>query len=288
MKRAQLIGISIALGAGILAFVGMRSAMRPAPATVIHTEQVDAVQVLVARTDIPLGQITNDGNFRWQDWPRVNLNPSFITKAAKPDAMKDFSGAIARTSLVAGEPITEGKLVKPGSGGVLAAILEPGMRAISTKITEQSAVGKLILPNDHVDVILTRRKRGSEGSEEVVSDTLLRDVRVLAIGQQIDTKEGKKNAEGNVATLELKPRQAELLALANSMGDISLSLRSIADLNGSRGPTAGEDLSLFPAKVDPKAKQRTAKLVHVYKGAKRESFDCTRNCNTAGTLSEDD
>lgn len=242
MKRAQLIGLSIALGAGLLAFVGMRSALRPAPAPVIHTEEIDAVQVLVARTDIPLGQITNEGNFRWQNWPRENLSPTFVTRTAKPEGIREFSGAIARSSLTAGEPITDLKLVKAGAGGVLAAILPAGKRAISTKITEQSAVGKLILPNDHVDVILTQRKRGRAGAEEFVSDTLLRDVRVLAIGQTIEARDGKKNAEGNVATLELTPRQAELLALANSMGEISLALRSIADLAGSQGPVADDEM----------------------------------------------
>ena len=108
------------------------------------------------------------------------------------------------------------------------------MRAISTRIKEETGVGRLILPNDHVDVILTQRRRGRDGGEEFVSDTLFRNVRVLAIGQLIEAKEGKKLAEGNTATLELTPRQTELLALANSMGEISLALRSIADM-GSQG-----------------------------------------------------
>jgi pilus assembly protein CpaB len=264
MRRAQLIGLSIALGAGLLAFVGMRSALRPAPVPVIHTEHIDAVQVLVARTDIPLGQITNDGNFRWQDWPRENLNPSFVTRGTRPDGVREFSGSIARSSLTAGEPITEAKLVKPGAGGVLAAILPSGMRAISTKITEQSAVGKLILPNDRVDVILTQRKRGRAGAEEFVSDTILRDVRVLAIGQQIDVKDGKKNAEGNVATLELTSRQSELLALGNTMGEISLALRSVADLVNSQGPTDAEDQG--------KPKERTSGIRVLRYGVKQRAY----------------
>jgi pilus assembly protein CpaB len=147
---------------------------------------------------------------------------------------------------MAGEPITPNKLVKSGQGGVLAAILPAGMRAVSTKIKEETAVGRLILPNDHVDVILIRRLRGKGGQEEYVSDTLFSNVRVLAIGQQIETKEGKKSAEGsaNTATLELTPRQTEMLALANSVGDISLALRSIADLDASgKGPAAGEALN---------------------------------------------
>ena len=130
------------------------------------------------------------------------------------------------------------KLIKAGEGGVLAAILPEGMRAVSTRIKEETAAGRLILPNDRVDVILIRRLRGTDGQEQFISDTLFRNVRVLAIGQKIETKEGKKSTEdaANTATLELSPEQAERLALANSMGDISLSLRSIADndLNGVR------------------------------------------------------
>ena len=99
-----------------------------------------------------------------------------------------------------------------------------------------------MLPNDHVDVILTQRKRGKNGTEEIVSDTLFRNVRVLAIGQQVEAKEGKKNAEGSVATMELTPKQAELLALANTVGEISLALRSVADLNGD-GPASNDDMS---------------------------------------------
>ena len=155
--------------------------------------------------------------------------------------MKLVTDAIARAPLLEGEPITRQKLIKPGQGGVLAAILPSGMRAISTKIKEETAAGHLILPNDRVDVILTRRQRGRSGSDVFVSDTLFRNVRVLAVGQEIDTKEGKKAAEGaaDTATLELTPSQAELLARSNSSGEISLSLRSIADGDPTgKGPTA--------------------------------------------------
>jgi pilus assembly protein CpaB len=243
MKRAQIIGISIALGAGLLAFVGMRGVLKTPPKTVVKTERIDTVQVLVARANIPLGQLATESHFRWQDWPKDGVGSAFITKSNKPNAMKDYTGAISRVPILAGEPITDNKLIKAGTGGVLAAILPPGMRAISTKITEASAVGKLILPNDHVDVILIRRARGRTGGEEHVSDTLFLNVRVLAIGQTIEAKEGKKGSEGNVATLELTPRQAELLALANSMGEISLALRSVADLTGEQGMSTSGDLN---------------------------------------------
>jgi pilus assembly protein CpaB len=207
--------------------------------------KVKSSEVLVARTDIGLGQITTDSLFRWQSWPTETVSPGFVTRSDSPDAVTKLSGSIARAPMLAGEPITPTKLVRAGQGGVLAAILPAGMRAISTKIREETAVGNLILPNDRVDVILIRRVRGKSNQEDFVSDLLFANVRVLAIGQQIESKEGKKTADGaaTTATLELTAHQAELLALANSMGEISLTLRSIADLDVDAGPTAGVDPS---------------------------------------------
>jgi len=244
MRRAQLIGITIAGGAGLLAFFLMRSIVSTPSEPTRISEPVDATEVLVARKNIGLGEVTKESDFRWQSWPADAVTPSYITNRDGGAGMRAATGAIARSPILAGEPVTRNKLIKAGDGGVLAAILPSGMRAISTRIKEETAAGRLILPNDHVDVILTRRMRGPKGEDQYVSDTLFHNIRVLAIGQQIETKEGKKQAEGsaNTATLELTPQQAEVLARANSMGEISLSLRSIADANASE-PEPGEALS---------------------------------------------
>jgi pilus assembly protein CpaB len=244
MKRAQLIGISIAGVSALLAFVMVKGVLKKPNEEKRIEVKVNSVQVLVAGADIGLGQVTNEGSFRWQEWPADSAK-GFITDKSNRDAMRQLSGAIARAPIMAGEPITPNKLVKAGQGGVLAAILPAGMRAVSTKIKEETAVGRLILPNDHVDVILIRRSRNKSGSDDYISDTLFTNVRVLALGQQIETKEGKKAAEGsaNTATLELTPRQAEMLLLATSMGEISLSLRSIADLDATGKPGEGNALN---------------------------------------------
>lgn len=244
MKRAQLIGISIAGVSALLAFVMVKGVLKKPNEEKRIEVKVNSVQVLVAGADIGLGQVTNEGSFRWQEWPADSAK-GFITDKSNRDAMRQLSGAIARAPIMAGEPITPNKLVKAGQGGVLAAILPAGMRAVSTKIKEETAVGRLILPNDHVDVILIRRSRSKSGTDEYMSDTLFTNVRVLALGQQIETKEGKKAAEGsaNTATLELTPRQAEMLLLATSMGDISLTLRSIADLDATGKPGEGNALN---------------------------------------------
>lgn len=236
MKRAQIIGFSVAMVAGAGAFMLSRSLTQPAPkALEMPTQQAETVQVLVARTDIGLGQVTNESHFRWQEWPKNALSPQFITRQARPKAATDMSGSISRTTITANEPITSNKLIKPGSGGVLAAILTPGMRAISIRISEHSAVARLILPNDHVDVLLTTRTRTRGGNQEDInSEVLLRNVRVLAIGQLLEVKDGRKNAEGNVASLELTPSQVEVIAQSSMRGELTLTLRSIADIGGSQ------------------------------------------------------
>jgi pilus assembly protein CpaB len=240
MKRAQLLGVAIAGVCGLGAFFGVMSLVGNKQTRVVKEEvTTNTTQVLVARNEIGLGQIVGPESFRWMDWPQNAVSTSYIQRSARPNAIEQLKDSVARAPMLPGEPVTAMKLVKAGEGGVLAAILPQGMRAISTRIKEETGVGRLILPNDHVDVILIRRTRGrSGGGEDFVSDTLFRNVRVLAIGQLIEARDGKKLAEGNTATLELNPRQAEVLALANSMGEISLSLRSIADMDTKDQPKA--------------------------------------------------
>jgi pilus assembly protein CpaB len=240
MKRAQLLGLAIAGVCGIGAFFGVMKLVDK-PVTVVREEvTTNTTQVLVARTDIGLGAFVGPESFRWQDWPQSSVSPGYIQRGNRPNAIKELTGSVARAPMLPGEPVTAMKLVKAGEGGVLAAILPAGMRAISTRIKEETGVGRLILPNDHVDVILTQRRRSRSGNDEFESETLFKNVRVLAIGQLIEARDGKKLAEGNTATLELTPRQTELLAHANARGEISLALRSIADIEGSTTPDVQE------------------------------------------------
>jgi pilus assembly protein CpaB len=230
MNRAQLIGVAIAAVCGIGAFVGVRSLVDK-PAAVVREEVVTkTAQVLVARRDISLGDVIGPDSVRWQDWPENALNKEFIQHKSRPNAVADLTGTIARSTIVQGEPVTAAKFVKLGEGGVLSAILPQGMRAVSTRIREETGAGRMILPNDRVDVILVIRKRNRLGQEEFDTELLFQNTRVLAIGQMIEVKDGKKLADGNTATLELTLPQAEVLAAANSRGEITFALRSIADL----------------------------------------------------------
>jgi pilus assembly protein CpaB len=228
MKRARVIVLAIALIAALgAAWIAKRIVSGPHEVQQVE-KTVGAVDVLVAARDINLGDSVSADDFKWQQWPSENLAAGLISKEGDPEAPTKFSGAIARASFIEGEPIKEQKLIKTSEGGVMAAILPSGMRAISTPISEETSAGGFILPNDRVDVILSHKIRVGN-KEEPASEAVLRNVRVLAIGQTLEQQGGEKVATGKTATLELTPPQAETLALAQSMGEISLSLRSLAD-----------------------------------------------------------
>src|SRR5262245_54063473 len=163
MKRSRMIVLCIALFAALGA-AWMAKRMMSGPTQVREIEKtVGAVDVLVASRDISLGDSIAGDDVKWQQWPQEGVTPGLITKEAQPDAPSKLSGAIARAPFIAGEPIKEQKLIKASEGGVMAAILPSGMRAISTPITEESSAGGFILPNDRVDVIVTRTvKRGNK------------------------------------------------------------------------------------------------------------------------------
>lgn len=239
MKRARIIVLAIAFGAAGAAALIAKSMMSAPKPVVVQQSSFDTVDVLVAAKEIRLGDSVNSSDLKWQAWPRRSATPGYITRDRQPKALSTLSGAIARAPFLSGEPIKDQKLIKASEGGVLAAILPSGMRAISTPIREETAAGGFILPNDRVDVIVSRRVRTAR-NEEHVSETVLRNVRVLAIGQTIEQQGDKKVVNGKTATLELSIRQAEVLALARSMGDISLALRSLADINPNGKPSPDE------------------------------------------------
>ena len=230
MNRARIVVLSIALGAGgLAAYLASGSGEAPAPAPVAQFPTVD---ILVAKADIGLGQSVKPDDLQWQAWPQATSG-NFISRASKADAVKEFTGSIARSPFIAGEPIREQKLVKSDGSGFMAAILPAGYRAISTEISPETGAGGFILPNDRVDVILSKREKNpdSKGPDITTSEIILTNVRVLAIDQAPKEKEGTSSMVGKTATLELKPEQAETLARARQSGTLTLALRSIVDVN---------------------------------------------------------
>jgi len=241
MKFARIAVLGVALGAAVGAAVLVRGMLSSEDRTakVAEKPKFDTVKVLVATSDVGLGKKVVRASMKWQDWPKSAISGRYITQQANPAAADKLAGSTARAQILSGEPIVREKLVKPKGGGFMSAILKSGMRAISVKISPETGAGGFILPNDRVDVIVTRRKR-SGGRERNLSDTILENVRVLAIDQALETKKGKDQVVvGKTATVELWPSQAEILALAEASGEISLSLRSLQDSAGNDG-SAGD------------------------------------------------
>jgi pilus assembly protein CpaB len=268
MKPARLIVLFIALAAGgVAALLAGRSDQAPAPppAPVV---QLETAEVLVANAEIGMGSAVSPQDLRWQTWPAAAAGSSFIKKSDRPDAIEQLAGSIARSPLSDGEPIREAKLIRANGSGCMAAILPTGMRAVSTDISPETGAGGFILPNDHVDVILTRRDRDAEqangGIETHVSETILTNVRVLAIDQTVEEKGGQRVVVGKTATLELPEPMAEKLMLAHQLGTLSLALRSLVD--AGKGPVAD-------------ASGSAGDTIMVYRGTNLEAFSCTPTCD---------
>jgi pilus assembly protein CpaB len=233
MNTARIVVLTIAVGAGgVAAYLASGSDNKPAPAEPVA--QMPTVDVLIAKSDIGLGQAVKPEDLQWQTWPAATASNSFIRRNERPDATTQIVGSIARSPFIAGEPIRDPKLVKANGSGFMAAILPTGMRAVSTEISPETGAGGFILPNDRVDVILSKRdKSGDHGgsADTVNAEVILSNIRVLAIDQAPKEKDGQNTVVGKTVTLELKPEQAETLARARQSGTLSLALRSIADVN---------------------------------------------------------
>jgi len=238
MGVTRIIILIVAAGAAVVTLLLMRSFLsdagsqaeaRPTAAT------VPTVEVLVAAENLPRGSRISASNLKWQAWPEDAVSASYISRTSQPDAIATYENAIVRTDLTGGEPVNPNKVVRLDGSGFMAAMIEPGMRAVSTEISPETGAGGFILPNDHVDVIVAETKQTRRGDDYVSTRTILENVRVLAIDQTYrQSEEGEQVAVGSTATLELSPRQMEQLTLAQAVGEISLALRSLAD----SGPNA--------------------------------------------------
>lgn len=219
--NAARIGVLVLalVAAGLAAFLarGLVSSGNDVP---VETQVVEeaTTDVLVSVQNLQIGQRVGRSDLRWQRWPDAALNGAYITKAQKPTAIEEYDGAVARSAILSGEPVTEDKLVSLTGAGFMSALISPGMRATAVRITPETSAGGFILPNDRVDIIDIQR-----------GETILRNVRVLAIDQRFNEKAGEQVVVGKTATLELTPTQVELVAVAESEGFLALSLRSMGE-----------------------------------------------------------
>src|SRR5580693_3943033 len=237
MKAARLVVLGVALAAGrVAALLAGGHHEAPPPPAAAPPPPLATVDILVAKNDLSRGEVIGEGDIDWQTWPAASANASFVKRTDRPDAIHQFVGAIARESVASGEPIRDPAVVFAKGSGFLAATLPKGMRAVSMEVSAENGAGGFILPDDHVDVMLTRRDKAAEkmtGVEKFTSEAILRNVRVLAIDQAVEEKAGQKVVVGKTATLELNPDQAETLALSRQLGTLSLALRSLVDSQSS-------------------------------------------------------
>lgn len=246
MSKMRIVMFALAAGSAVVAGVLAKGLISKGPDVQAEVvTKVKTVSVLVAAKDIEVGERLATGAIIWKDWPADNVLDAMITKEEKPDADVAFAETRARIQMFEGEVINEKKIVDPKTGGFMSAILPKGMRAISVAISSRSSAGGFILPNDRVDIILTRKASGS-GSTSSKSEIAIGNVRVLAINQIFrQAKDGEEVTikEGQTATVELSPEQAEIIARLESEGELSLALRSIAESDGKameEGPQLAE------------------------------------------------
>ena len=236
-SRKVVLLVGALLMAGITAFMARTlmsgSATPQAVAMGMAAPQpIDGPEVLVATRALPVGTILDATALKYQPWPKELVDGAYYLKD-KTD-LKALQGTVVRNAITAGQPVTQGALVKPGDRGFLAAALGPGMRAVTFPVSAQSAVAGFVFPGDRIDLVLTSSVAGGgDGQPLKVSETILSNVRVLATDQRTDntTDDSGKTVVKTfgTVTVEATPKIAEQIAVAQTLGQISLSLRSLAD-----------------------------------------------------------
>ncbi|WP_409432513.1 Flp pilus assembly protein CpaB [Litorimonas sp. RW-G-Af-16] len=238
-KKIILMGAMLLMAGVIFTQVKKLNAPQEFEAPAPTIEKVKYERVLAASEDLGLGARVGSSSLRWIDWPEEALNPSLVTETNRPDATTELENSIVRSPITEGEPINLNKLVQAGDSGVMAALLSPGMRAVTTRISVDTAAGGFIQPGDRVDVILRQSfrieqskadkdKGGIRQERLVLANTVLENVKVLAIDQEYSvTAENEAYVIGSTATFELNQEDAELLQEAAGAGDISLTLRGM-------------------------------------------------------------
>jgi pilus assembly protein CpaB len=232
--------------------------------TVADSKPVDPpLMVLVAKGDIAAGTFLNAEMLTWQQWPRDAVNDSYIQQDKAK--LEDYVGTVVRSRLTSGEPITSARVVHPGDRGFMAAVLTPGMRAVTVNVTAATGMAGFVVPGDHVDLILTMvvhpDKDQKDDPDRHVSQTVLTDIRVLGIDQRI-SDDKKDVTVPKTATLEVTPKQAEVVAVSADLGLLSLSLRSVAedDYPPTMHPTWDSEATRLPINL-PHAEERKVQVV---------------------------
>jgi pilus assembly protein CpaB len=231
-----------------------------APAASAKANVPAGPEVLVATRSLPVGTIIDAEALRFQRWPEGLVQPAYYIKGKPGVNPSELIGTVVRNEITAGQPITTGALIKPGDRGFLAAALGPGMRAVTVAVSATSGVAGFVFPGDRVVVVLTQEVTGGgDGAPLRASETIIRNVRVLATDQRMDAKDenGKVVVQRvSTVTLEATPKIAEKIAVAQTIGQLSLSLRSIADNNAELERAIASGEVTVPKSGDPRAERQ--------------------------------
>jgi pilus assembly protein CpaB len=244
VKLRTIIFAILALVAGLGTATFARHQLSQARQTIVQQvaeKPSTTAYILVAAHDLPSGALVQDDDLMWQSWPDDRVSDAYLRKDR--DDPHALAGAVVRLHIAQGEPVSVGRMVKPGERGFLAAVLAPGMRATSIPLTTTSDVAGLILPGDHVDLILSHQipdVRDPNAPARVASETVLNNLRVIAIDQIVNDQD-KKPLSGKTATFEVTPKQAEIIEVAKLIGNLSLVLRSAGELPDSKDIAKASD-----------------------------------------------
>jgi pilus assembly protein CpaB len=241
MNKAQIAVLGVAMVAGGGAFVMLNSETpAPQPMQMLAPQAPTTDQVLVAARDLSYGAALGEPDTTWIEWPINAVPKGVLRKSESPDIKQDLQGSYVRTPIANGEPIRRERLVKGQTPGLMSTVLAAGRRAVAIDVSPNTTAGGFILPNDHVDVIRLFRDpdQGAHAGSDMNSEVILKNVRVLAMGPIFETKNGETVVTGATATLDLEPKQAELVILAQRTGQLALMLRPIADALADEKPQA--------------------------------------------------
>ncbi len=293
-RRMMLITAAVALSLATAMIVRAWVDQARMSAQSVGTDEVAkpaAKKILVASHALPAGQFLKTDDMQWQEWPSDHLSQTYVLEGARP--LEDFAGAVVRQGIAQGEPVTEDRLIKKGERGFLSAVMSPGTRAVTLQLQPNAGLGGLVLPGDHVDVMLTAviPNEVANQPERRATETVLEDIRVIAIDQKMGDM-SNETVMARSATLEVTAKQAEILALVTDMGKLSLALRSIAAGNekpAKRGPngepirssvTWDNEATNFGLKPHAlPTPQSDSNHVDVVRGSETKSFEFQRGAN---------
>lgn len=288
MSARNLILLFVALlVAGSTAYFARGLMTRPAPQVVVQAPAPpppSSSAVLVAAGDLPAGTLLLEEHLKWQPWPENSMGPNYIKQTEAK--VEDYIGAVVRRGITTGQPIMPSLIVKPGDRGFLAAVLKAGMRAVSVGVTDTAGISHLIMPGDRVDLLLTQTLVPIDTGEEVTdqdrkaAETVLENIRILAVDTVLDDVKNQP-IDGKTVTIEVTPKQAEMITIAVELGRIAFSLRGLENNGFDRSIVA--TTATMPADTAAAADGATAAV-----DAAADSADGSTNIVVGGPEDLDD